>query len=117
MSRPHNRPLREYLNLRPYVSSEFPYPSASHRRRTRLRPELPSLRETRERAILEPSQSIEIEPSLSIEIDAEPSLEIDAVPSLEIDEEQANIELCDINDEHDVEDICRPLSSCWLTRP
>lgn len=45
-----------------------------------------------ERAILEPL----------------PSLEIDAVPSLEIDEEQANIELCDINEEHDVEDICRP---------
>ena len=82
MSGPHNHPLREYLNLRLYVSSEFPYPSASHRRRTRLRPELPSSCETRERAILEP------------------------LPSLEIDEEQANIELCDINEEHGIEDIC-----------
>jgi hypothetical protein len=99
MSRPHNRPLQEYLNLRPYVSSEFPYPSASHRRRTRLRPELPSLpRETRERAILEPF--------LSMEIDAMPSLEIDEMPSLEIDEEQPNI-----NEEHDVKDVCCPLSS------
>ena len=94
----HNHLLREYLHLRPYVSSEFPYPSASHRRRTRLRPELPSLRETRERAILEPL--------LSMEIDAMPSLERDEVPSLEIDEEQP-----DINEEHDVEYVCCPLSS------
>jgi hypothetical protein len=116
MSRPHNRPLREYLNLRPNISSEFPYPSASRRRRTRLRLELPSLRETRERAILEPLPSLEIDAVPSLEIDDVPSLEIDDVPSLEI-EEQENIELCDVNEEHDVEEICRPLSSCWLTRP
>ena len=106
MSRPHNRPLQEYLNLRPYVSSEFPYPSASHRRRTRLRPELPSLRETRERAILEPLLSMEIDAMPSLERDEVPSLEIDEMPSLEIDEEQP-----DINEEHDVEDVCCPLSS------
>jgi hypothetical protein len=44
-------------------------------------------------------------------------MEIDEAPSLEIDEEQANIELCDINEEHDVENVCCPLSSCWLTPP
>jgi hypothetical protein len=41
-----------------------------------------------------------------MEIDAMPSLEIDEMPSLEIDEEQPNI-----NEEHDVKDVCCPLSS------
>jgi len=49
---------------------------------------------------------MEIDAMPSLERDEVPSLEIDEMPSLEIDEEQP-----DINEEHDVEDVCCPLSS------